>query len=238
MSVALDWPDYNPPTRVADDPFVAARQGLTSGVEQFPFFNPPATRWASYHLKLVYTNGAATATNYAQVEIRGYDDLSATQLIWRDVIEVNPGAVETYVTDRLHGAHVSLFPTFPGGTLDCDWVLNNRPETQLRILEYPAAADRLLLVRDTANVAGGTTTGHRFVPSFTGPGNISLDAPTAATWTFYCGSLVNPLFTVPVPATTVFPVTLQLPTRPLHFTISNPGGAATVYHTSIWAADP
>lgn len=234
----LDWPDYNRPTRIGDDPFLAVRQTLTSGAEIFPFFNPPATRWSSYHLRLTFTNGAATATNFASVEIRGYDYLSLPMLIWRDTVEVNAGGVDTYVTDRLHGAFVSLFPTFPGGVLDCDWVLNNRPATSLRILEYPAAADRILLCRDTAAVGPGATSGHRFAPSFTGPGIMSLDAPGAGTWTFYAGSLVNPLFSVPVPATTVQSVTLQLPARPLHFTITNPGAGAVTYHTSIWAADP
>jgi hypothetical protein len=225
-------------TQLADSPFLAANTGLTTGVEQFPAGGEPATKYSSYQLRLSFSNGAASPSNYAQASIRFWHDLSLTKLIWEDTVEVNPGNVRSYITDRLHGAQMSILPTFPGGTLDCTWLFSNRSAPRLQCLEAPAGNDRILLARSSVVVGAGNTSADQFVPLFNGPCDISLDASAGVTalWSFYFGSLAPIAFKIPFSGAALTQEAI-LPLRPLHYTVQNTGASQQTFFTSIWARD-
>lgn len=235
--MSIGFPDWQKPALVWDNPFVAARQNLTSGVELFPFFNEPGLKYQSYQLKLTFTNGAQSPTNYALVELRFYDDLAGTQQVWIDQVEVNAGAKVTFITDRLHGAQMSLLPTFPGGTLACDWIFSNRPADKLRVLEYPDAADRIIKQNDVAAIPAATTGSHRFAALFNGSAVIYTNASGQGIWRLYYGSLALELQQITFTAAGQAMRELWLPMRPLHYTIENTGGAPQSYTTSVVARD-
>lgn len=226
-------------TVLIDNPFVAngGTVSLVNGVEIDTFFSIPAAGYQSYQLKFNYDNGAATAVNYGQVEIRFYDPNTGA-IVWRDIIECNTGGVDTYVTDRCHGYRMTLFPTFPGGTLFVLWLLSNRPADRLKVLESPAGADRILLNRSGIAVAGGATSAQQFAPLFHGPMIVSLDASAGvtATWNFYFGSLANITHKIQFPGAPTYQE-LILPCRPIHYTVQNTAGALTTFFTSMWVRD-
>jgi len=236
--MSIGHPDFQRQILVSDNPFVAADKGLTSGVEEFPFLGEQALKYASYQLRFAFNNGAASPTNYAGVTLRFYSSLTLTRLIWEDFLEINPGGVSTYVTDRIHGAQMSLVPIFPGGTLDVVWMYSNRPADRLHILEAPKDNDRIMISHDTVNVGAGATSGHRFVPLWNGPVIVSLDASAGinATWSFYFGSNANIHHKIQFPSAPLFQE-LILPTRPMHYTVTNTGAAAADFITSIWGRD-
>lgn len=227
----------NTGSRIIDQPFVATRANLTSNSEQSAFFNVPASGFQSYILMLQFSNGAQSATNYATVEIRFKDDTG--QVVWRDLIEVNAGNVETYLTDRMHGSIMTLFPTFPGGTLFCDWLFSNRPADRLHFMEQ-ACNDRILLDRKVTNVAANSTSAHQFVPAFHGPASMQIDgsAPTSsANFNFFFGSLAPIAVKFKYAGSPIFIDNIVLPLRPLHYTIDNLEAAARDFILSVWARD-
>lgn len=226
----------NTGARIIDQPFVAARTTMTSGVEMTPFLNVAASGFQSYQIMLQFSNGAQSATNFASVEIRFKDDQN--NVVWRDLVEINAGNVETYITDRMHGTVMTLFPTFPGGTLSVDWLFSNRPADRLHIQEQ-ACNDRILLNRVGTTVAASATSGHQFVPLFHGPIQISLDADAgvSARWDFYFGSLSGVVHKFSFTGVVVILDINILPIRPLHYTITNGVAAQHTFFTSIWARD-
>ena len=228
----------NTGSRIIDQPFVAARQAMTSGVELAAFLNTQASLFQSYVLKLNFSNGAQSATNFALIEIRFYDD--ANNVIWKDIVEVNAGNPDTYITDRMHGNFMKLFPTFPGGTLNVDWIMSNRPADRLKVLEAPTGADRILVQDQQTTVAAAATSGHVFVPLFHGPGHFFAwhSATDTTLIRLYWGSLsTNESERLNGPSGADIHQDILLPLRPLHYTINNQGAGSVTVHVTVTARD-
>jgi hypothetical protein len=239
--MSVGSPDWLPRSLTSDHPYVAASTGMTSGVELFPFFNEPALKYQSYQIQCQFLNGAAAANNYASLVIRFYDGSGGHgtgNVLWEDEIEINVGAILTFITDRIHGAEMSLTVTFPAGTFGVLWTLSNRVADRLHILEGPGSRDRTLQIRNQVVINAGATSPHQFVPLFHGPADIALDASGAVVglWNFYFGSDPNIAFKIPFQQATSI-TEIILPCRPLHYTITNNDAAQRTFFTSVWARD-
>lgn len=239
--MSIGHPDWLRGIELDDHPFVAASAFMTSGVELFPFLGEPAHKYQSYQLQLQFLNGAATATNYANLVVRFYDNSgvhTTAHVLWEDEIEINVGGILTFITDRMHGADMSLTPIFPGGTLGVLWLMSNRPADRLHILEGPTSRSRVLLSRVGVLVGAGATSGHLFAPLFNGPADISLDASAAVNgfWNIFFGNDPNILLKIPFTAAALSQEII-LPNKPMHFTVQNTSAAAAMYFTSLWTRD-
>lgn len=154
---------------LVDNPVTALSQNLSSGVIQALPANINLGAFQSYQAVFNFSNGAASTTNYATIQVKFFSDAALTTVLWSDTIEINPGNVRTFLNDRLHGPYMTLTPTFPGGTLGCILVLSNRVVDRLKLMEA-TDDDRILVTNElTTALNDGDTSEWHFAPVFHGP---------------------------------------------------------------------
>jgi hypothetical protein len=136
-------------TVLGDNPAVVFDGNLTSGQERGTGNVNPAA-FSSYQLRFVFANGAQTATNFAIVDVRFYEDAAQTILIGSDTFQINASNANTYISGPLRSGFMAIFASFPGGTLGCHWLLSNRPVSRVQategtgVLTPPSGTDPLL----------------------------------------------------------------------------------------------
>ncbi len=236
-------------TTLGDNPTQFFSGNLTVDVENSGITGVNPAAFNSYQMRVTFSNGAQSATNFAILAIRFYADSGHTILLEETVVEINASNANTYVAGPVRSQFMTLIwhSGAGGGTLQIQAWLSNR--SRERIIAYeglglfsapPSGTDRILLVRDgPGSVAAGTTSAHRFCPLFA-PGLLDIFCDpqvgvNTVVWNFYFGDMA--IFFSTNPQSVVSKETRLAPLAPLHYTVTNNGAGAVTPILTVIARD-